>query len=493
MLKACNIEKAFAGTRVLFKVDFSVKKGEVHGLVGENGAGKSTLMNIIAGVCPQDAGDIFFDGAGVFFDHPGAARDAGVGLVHQEPNLCAHLTVAENIFIGRLPEKGVKMVDFGRLYAMADGILKELKAGLKPQDKVGSLSIAKQQIVEIARAISLNCSLLILDEPTSSLTEGEAGILFGIIKQLKEKGISIIYISHRLTEVLNICDRISVLRDGRLINTLEAKAASRESVVGMMVGKHLGFAYPQKNEEVGKELLRIEDFTSEKHFRDISFVLHSGEILGFAGLVGSGRTKLMRAICGIDGRNSGRIYLNGKDIKVRSYSQAIKLGIGYLTEDRKSQGLFFNMDLPSNITAASLHKMKKGIMMDTMREEELSRKYMEALNIKVKDVKQAVANLSGGNQQKIMIARLLSVNPGVIILDEPTRGIDVGAKAEIHKLVRRLAGEGAGVIMVSSDLPEVVGMCDRVIVMHEGSITGVIEKNHLDEQKIMWYASGKIA
>lgn len=489
-----NITKLFPGTRALNNVSFSIRKGEMHALVGENGAGKSTLMNIIGGVLQPDGGHMEFDGESVVFDTPEKSQHAGIGFVHQEMSLCPHMSVAENVYIGRLPKTSIKTIDKNRLYSNCQKQLDMFHCHIKPNDLVSGLNVAEQQIVEIVKAMSLQCKLLILDEPTSSLTETETEVLFKILFELKDKGVSIVYISHRMEEIFKLCDRVSILKDGEYMGTMDVKDTTTEKIINLMVGRNINNLYPEKNKEKAvKEILRVENLTSAKKlFSDISFSLHEGEILGFAGLIGSGRTEVMRAICGIDPIQKGTIYLKNKQISNKSYMQSIKNGIGYLTEDRKTLGLFLRLNVVQNVSAANLFNLKKGLLMDGAKEAKISDEYVDRLKIKVPHLKVAVQNLSGGNQQKVMIAKWLSIKPQIIIMDEPTRGVDVGAKAEIHSLLRELVKSGIGVIVVSSELPEIIGMSDRVLVMHEGRITGEVFPEEMHESTIMTYASGTV-
>jgi len=491
LLEVRGISKAFPGTVALDGVDLSIARGEVHALVGENGAGKSTLMNVIAGVLPFDDGRISFDGKEVRFRNPCEAQRAGIGFVHQELSLCPHLSVAENVYIGRLPHTPAGTIDFAQLSRDCGALLAPFRSSAQSRQRVADLTAADQQIVEIAKALSLDCRLLILDEPTSSLTENETAALFDLIRDLRKRGISILYISHRLAEIFRLCDRISVLRDGRSIGTIAVDTADHDTVIKMMVGRTLGNLYPAKNPEKGRELLRVDALSSEGIFSDISFSLFKGEILGFSGLVGSGRSEVMRALCAIDRSSSGAVYLKGNRVTFRNYYNAISQGLAYLTEDRKSQGLFQNLSISSNATAACLRLICRYLLIRPEREKSLVRDYVGRLNIKLSTVRDPISSLSGGNQQKVLIARWLAVGPKILIMDEPTRGIDVGAKAEIHRLLRELAGQGIGIIVVSSELPEIIGLCDRVIVMHEGTIAGVVQDHEVDEEAIMRYASGK--
>ncbi|MBT2729571.1 sugar ABC transporter ATP-binding protein [Bacillus sp. ISL-75] len=491
LLEMKAISKLFPGTKALSNVNVLVGKGEVHSLVGENGAGKSTLMKIIGGVHQPEEGDIFFEGKKVRFNNPKESQEAGIGLVHQELSLCAHMTVAENIYIGRLPKKKSTMVDYKNLYKSCQEVLDIFKVNFKPNQIVGTLNIAEQQIVEIAKAMSLNCKLLILDEPTSSLTQPEAEVLFEIVEMLKNKGVSILYISHRMDEIFRICDKVTILRDGEYIDTVKTTDITENQIVNMMVGRNIENKYPPKSTSItNKEILKVENLGLNRIFNDINFALYEGEILGFSGIVGAGRTEVMRTVCGIDEKSKGTVYLNGKFLNIKTYNEAIGLGIGYVPEDRKEQGLFLDQSIEKNITAAILKKIKNGLFIKSSKERELSNEYVKRLSIKISDVRQPVEGLSGGNQQKVLLAKWLAIEPKVLILDEPTRGIDIGAKLEIYKLLRELSEKGIGIIIVSSELPEIIGMCDRVAVMHEGKIKDILEKEDLNEEKIMTLASG---
>lgn len=486
-----NITKTFPGTVALSDVSFVVNKSEIHAVVGENGAGKSTLMNIISGSITFDKGEIYLCGKKVNIKSPKDAQQHGISIVHQELALCPHLTVAENIFIGRLPQNSAKVVDYKKLNQMSEECLmlfEEVK--IKPSDKVADLNVAQQQIVEIAKAITFNCKLLILDEPTSALSEADAKILFKIIKDLKSKGISILYISHRLREIFELADVITILRDGKYITTLKCCNTSPDEVVSLMVGREIKEMYPPKNTEIGEEIFRIENICSS-YFEDISFSLKRGEILGFAGLVGAGRTELAQTICGILPKESGQIYLEGKKIDIKSFQDTINNRIGYVTEDRKQFGLFLKLSVLQNVSAIHLKYAYKKLIINRENELNLSQQFVKKLNIKISAFTQLLMNLSGGNQQKVMIAKWLAINPKILILDEPTRGIDVGAKAEIHLLLRELAKSGIGIILISSELPEIIGMCDRVLVMKEGKIVGELVGTQITEENIMHLAAHK--
>ncbi|WPX08483.1 sugar ABC transporter ATP-binding protein [Anaerocellum danielii] len=491
LLRLNGITKTFPGTVALSDVSFSVNRAEIHAVVGENGAGKSTLMNIISGSFLPDKGEIYLEGKKVNIRSPRDAQNLGISIVHQELALCPHLTVAENIYIGRLPQKSGKIVDYKKLNKMSEEILALFdEVNIKPTDKVADLNVAQQQIVEIAKAITFNCKLLILDEPTSALSEADAAVLFKIIRELKSKGISILYISHRLREIFELADRITVLRDGRYITTLNTAETNPNQVVSLMVGREIKEMYPPKSSKIGREVFRVENISSDK-VQNVSFALHEGEILGFAGLVGSGRTELAQTICGILPRHAGEIYLEGKKIEINSFEDAIRHKIGYVTEDRKQYGLFLKLPVAYNVSAIYLKYDYNRLLIDRHMEIGLVQEFVKKLNVKTSSYLQLVMSLSGGNQQKVMIAKWLAINPRILILDEPTRGIDVGAKAEIHNLLRELAKSGIGIILISSEMPEIIGMCDRVLVMREGRITGELSGDKITEENIMQLAAHK--
>ena len=490
-LKVEDITKSFPGTIALSRVKIEVKTGEVHALVGENGAGKSTLMNIISGVFPPDEGRIIFQGKPVRFANPSEAQAAGVGFVHQELALCPHINVAENIYMGRYDKGLFGFIKRRKLYADTAELLKLFKTNIRPEDKVADLNLADQQVVEIAKSLSLKCKLLILDEPTSSLSDSETEILFGIIRKLKGEGISVLYISHRIAEIFEICDRVTIFRDGCYINTFNVAEVTPRQVVESMVGRELHNLYPQKNDKPEETILEVSGLSRQGVFRDISFELRRGEILGIAGLVGSGRTEVARAVCAIDRLDAGEIRYLGNKVRFRNYTDAIRHGLCYLTEDRKQQGLFLNLSVKNNINATIIDNLSRYMLLPSKKEAENANAYVSKLNIKVSNIGQQVNSLSGGNQQKAMIAKWLSVSPAVIFMDEPTRGIDVGAKSEIHNMLRQLSNNGIGVIIISSELPEIIGMCDRVVVMHEGRITGEVQGGEITEKNIIMLASGQ--
>jgi len=492
ILKVENIFKTFPGTKALKDVSLELAEGEVHAIVGENGAGKSTLMNILSGVLQADGGGkIFFDGKEVKFNSPRDAQKKGIGFVHQELSLCPHISVAENIYMGRTPMNKLGFINFRKLYQKTEKILDLFDSDIKAYSIVKNLNIADQQIVEIAKALSLNCKVIIFDEPTSSLNNVESDNLFKIIKNIKQKNIGVLYITHRLAEIYKIADRVTILRDGIRIDSLDVEKTNHEILIEKMVGRNISNLYPEKSKSIKEVIMSVNKFNKKGVFKDINFNLKKGEILGFAGLVGAGRTEVSRAVCGIDAFDGGEVIVEGKKAKINNYKSAIKLGLVYITEDRKNQGLFLKMSVRENISAASLQKVTKNMLIRKFIECANGNKLIKKLNIKVADVEQKMSSISGGNQQKVLFAKWLNIDPRIIIMDEPTRGIDVGAKSEVHKIIRGLVESGIGVIIISSELPEIIGMCDRVIVMHEGKITGEVSNNNITEKNIMLLASKK--
>lgn len=491
VLSVKGIEKSFTGTKALRGVDFSLCKGEIHALVGENGAGKTTLMNIISGVFKPDAGEIYISGKQVEIKNPYEAQKLNISFVHQEIALCEDVTVAENIFMPAINESRSFTVNYKKLYNQAIEILKPL-ANIRPDKQVSELSVSRQQIVEIARALTLKCKVLILDEPTSALSEGESKALFEILHALKNKGIGIIYISHRMGEVFSECDRVTVLRDGNYLGTYNIKDVDRKDIINKMVGREIDDTYPNKKKIRYAEdevLFEVQDFCASK-FKNISFKLFKGEVLGIAGLIGSGRSELAQSICGLRLVKKGKAYYKGNELRLNSPGESIKKGIVYLTEDRKIDGLFLDLSIMKNISAMDISQISENYLIRNNLEEKQANNYVKIFDIKCRGVQQTVRSLSGGNQQKVLVSKLLTVNPKVIFMDEPTRGIDVGAKAQMYKLIRELANQGVGIILISSELPEVVGMSDRVIVMHEGEKSGELIENNINEKEIIHLASG---
>jgi len=475
ILEMRNITKTFPGVVALDGVSLQVKKGEVHALIGENGAGKSTLMKILNGVYQADEGDIFLNGVETRIKDTTDAKQKGIGLVFQEFNLVDSLSVSENIFMNRL-KKTKGRIDWKGIDKEAQKLLDGYEFNFSATEKVENLSAAQKQLVEIAKVLSYNAKIVVMDEPTSSLTSNETEILFGIIEKLKKESVSIIFISHKLEEVFRLCDTTTVLRDGKVIDTKNTKDFSRDEIIEKMVGRSVSAEYPKKQCEIGETILKVEGLTRKGIVNDISFELHRGEILGFAGLVGSGRTETAEAIFGAEKMDSGNIWINGKKTEIHSTSQGKSEGIGLLTEDRKETGLVLNYDLVKNISITNLEKIKKRRFLSKKKETEQTTALSVELNVKTPSMKQLAMNLSGGNQQKVVFAKWLFSDVEILILDEPTRGIDVGAKYEIYQLMNKLAESGKAIIMISSELPEVLGMSDRVVVLSGGEKVGELSK-----------------
>lgn len=491
LLEAIGITKQFPGTLALDGVQLELLPGEIHAVVGENGAGKSTLMKILAGVSTADAGEIRFEGTPVSPASPREALLLGIAIVHQELSLVPTLTVAENIFPGRLPTNRFGMVRYGQLFREAGYVLQKLNVAVDPHTPVEMLSIATQQLIEITKALSLNCKVLILDEPTSALTDHEADMLLAFLRRLAADGVGILYISHKLNEIFATADRVTVLRDGQYVGTEKISDITPDSVIRMMVGRELGNMYPQKSERQGVPLLEVRNLRLPDSQARNNFILYEGEILGFAGLIGSGRSELARAIFGAEPKVEGEILLNGEPVMIDSPKKAIALGLGYLPEDRKAAGLFLDMSVKLNMAAAVIDEVSSGLMVSPRKERTLAEQYVQRLDISTAGIEQEIRRLSGGNQQKTLVAKWLAIKPKILIVDEPTRGIDVGAKKAIHFLLRALAESGVGVIMISSELPEVLGMSDRILVMHENAIVAEYHSENATEEKIIRSASGK--
>lgn len=492
ILEIRGVSKSFGSNQVLSDVSMDVRKGEIHALCGENGAGKSTLMNIVSGIHQRDSGDVILDGEEVHFHNTRESVSKGIGFVHQELALCQDLTVAENMWMWSMPNR-FGFIDHKELYRKTDNILKNFNADFKSSDKVEKLSVAQQQIAEIAKALSLNAKLIILDEPTSSITDSEAENLFRMVRDLRDKGMGIVYISHRMNEVFTLCDRVTVLRDGCMIKTLNIAETTQDEVITSMVGREISDFYPPKtavpkDEQV--ELLRADNFCGTG-FHDIGFTLKKGRILGFSGLIGAGRSELMQALCGIGGYRSGKLYYKGKEIHHRRYTDAIKNKICYLTEDRKKNGIFLEMSVKRNISAATLKEISRAGFINDKAETNLADNEIKRMNVKTQNRELLLRSLSGGNQQKAMIGKWMAVSPEIIIMDEPTRGIDVGAKSEIHFMLRKLCNEGMGVIVISSEMPEIIGLCDDIVVMHEGKCMGMIVDDEITENNLILMATGK--
>jgi len=486
ILEAKGIRKRFFATQALDGVSLAVEPGTVHAVVGENGAGKSTLMNVIGGVYQPDEGEVYLEGARAHFRSPDDALRMGIGFVHQEIALCQHISVAENIFMPTV--RGFGLVDFKGIHAKTEALLGDFEghARIDPREKVRELGVSQQQVIEIVKALSVNCKVIIFDEPTAALTESETESLFRIIGTLKKKGLGVLYISHRLAEIYRIADTVTVLRDGKLIQTARVADIDQVTLVSKMVGRDLKDIYPEKCASPSrKNLLEVRGLSNGELFSDVSFELREGEILGFAGLVGSGRTEVARTICGLLKKTAGTVALAGEELEPRNYRDAIKKGIVYLTENRALEGLFLDLSIAKNISVMDLDRVATMSLIQQKAEVGLAERYVGEMQIKLASVNQKANSLSGGNQQKVLISKLLSVAPKVVIMDEPTRGIDIGAKAQIYHLLRKLASEGVGVIMISSELPEVIGTCDRVAVMYEGRVCEVLEGEDVNEHAII--------
>lgn len=480
-----NVSKTFPGVKALQDVTLDVKKGEVLALMGENGAGKSTLIKILAGVYSKNSGRIIFDGKEIDITSPVVSQHLGISVIFQELNLLPNLSIAENIFMGREKSTMKFFLDKKRTKKEALKLMNEVGLYCDPHTLVQDLPLSQRQMVEVAKALSLNAKLIIMDEPTSSLTDRETETLFGIINKLKSNGVSVIFVSHKMNEVQRISDRVHILRDGAYIGCLEKEDVTEDKIIQMMVGRKLESIFNKAHAHIGDVVFEVKGLSTEKLLKDISFSLRKGEILGFAGLVGAGRTEVMRAIFGVDKRTKGKIFVEGKEARINSPKDAIRLGIGLVPEDRKKQGLILGMSVKKNITLPGLNLVSKGFFLKRQKEDKVSDTYIERLTIKTPHRDQEVANLSGGNQQKVVVSKWLATSPKVLIVDEPTRGIDVGAKKEIHSLMSSLAAKGVAIIMISSELPEILGMSDRIIVMHDGRIKGELDRANASQERIM--------
>ena len=493
ILQMEDIDKSFPGVHALDHVHFDVKRGEVHALMGENGAGKSTLMKVLTGIYTKDSGTITYEGKEVCFNGTREAQDAGVVIVHQELNMVGHLTVAQNIFIGREFKKGLK-IDDKKMIEESKKLFDRLHIDIDPTATMSDLTVGKQQMCEIAKAISHEAKVIIFDEPSAALTETEIQELFKIIRDLREQQLGIVYISHRMDEIKVITDRVTVMRDGGYVGTLITKDCTKEDIINMMVGRVI-YEDPKTESACPKDapvVLKVEHLNAGKMVQDVSFELKKGEILGFSGLMGAGRTETARAIFGADPKESGDIYINGQKVEINSPEDAVKHGIGYLSEDRRRFGIVVQKTVAENTTLSTLEKYMKGLLIDKKAEHKVTQEYVDSLATKTPSVDQLVVNLSGGNQQKVVIAKWLCRDSEILIFDEPTRGIDVGAKNEIYKLMNRLASEGKSIIMISSEMTEILRMSDRIIVMCEGRITGELGIEEVSQEKIMSMATRDI-
>ncbi len=486
ILQMKDIDKSFPGVHALDHVSLEVKRGEVHALMGENGAGKSTLMKVLTGIYKKDSGTITYKGKEVEFHNTREAQDNGVVIVHQELNMVGDLTVAQNIFIGREPRKGFR-IDDKKMIEDSKALFDRLHIEIDPTEKMSELTVGKQQMCEIAKAISHNAELIIFDEPSAALTEKEIEDLFVIIRDLREHGLGIIYISHRMDEIKVITDRVTVMRDGGYVGTLITEECTKEDIINMMVGRVI-YEKPKEKSHVPDDapvVLKVEHLNAGKMVQDVSFELRKGEILGFSGLMGAGRTETARAIFGADAKQSGDIYVNGEKVEINSPEDAVKHGIGYLSEDRRRFGIVVGKSIIENSTMATLEDYMSGVFINKKKEKEITERYIKELDTKTPSSDQLVVNLSGGNQQKVVIAKWLVRNSDILIFDEPTRGIDVGAKNEIYKLMNKLASEGKSIIMISSEMTEILRMSDRIVVMCEGKKTGEVKIEEATQELIM--------
>lgn len=484
-----GISKVFGSNRVLVDIDLTLQRGEIVSLLGENGAGKSTLIKILGGIYAADGGEICIDGEKKHITTAAAARENGVRIIHQEIVLVPHRTIAANIFLGREPRTALGLVDYKKMVRETGSILEEFGIDLDPDAMVCDLSLGHQQQVEIVKAVSANAKIVVMDEPTSSLSEGETEILFRIIEKLKNKGVGIIYISHRLDELFKISDRIMVLRDGMMINTVPVETARREELINMMVGRVLDQYYVKTKNKIRGMALEVKKLENKKLFHDINFNVHYGEIVGFSGLVGAGRTEVMKSCFGAIPHESGQVFLEEREVSIKRPRDAMRAGIAYVPEDRRGEGLVLLNDVEFNMGLANIRNLVKGVHVRKNAWKRIVREYVEKFRIKITSPQQKTGRLSGGNQQKVVLGKWLAIKPKVIILDEPTRGIDVGSKAEIYSIINDLAAQGTAIIIVSSDLPEIINMCDRAYIMSEGHITGELTAEEFSQERIMTFST----
>ncbi len=488
LLTMKNIHKSFPGVYALNSVDFQLRAGEVHALLGENGAGKSTLIKVLAGIYTADQGEIIIEGKKAVIDSVRAAQQSGIAVIHQELVLVPYMTVAENIFLGREPVVG-KFVNTARMNREAQELLDMYDMRIDAETTVGKLTIAQQQMVEIVKAISYNSKILVMDEPTSSISDKEVNFLFETMRALTKKGVGIIYISHKMSELEQICDRVTVMRDGTYVGTEAVKETTKDKLISMMVGRELTNYYIRDYAEPGEVVLKCDHISDGKMAKDASFELRKGEIVGFSGLVGAGRSEVMKCIFGLSREATGDIYIEGRKVAIKSPADAMKHGIALVPEDRKFEGIYKVQNIRFNTTIEVLNQFIKGIFVDHEKEETITQKYIDMMSTKTPSQEQLIGNLSGGNQQKVMVGRWLATAPKILILDEPTRGIDVGAKSEIYAIMNQLAKEGMSVLMISSELPEIINMSDRIYVMCNGRVTGCLDHGEVTQEKIMELAA----
>lgn len=491
LLEMTQIQKSFSGVQVLTDAGFSLDRGEVHALMGENGAGKSTLMKILGGIYRKDGGRVMVSGVERDISNPREATGLGIAMIHQELNLIPHLSVMENLFLGREFVFGrTGWIRWNRMKAEAKKWLEQLEMDLDPSAQTGDLSVGQQQMVEIAKALSLEAKILVLDEPTAALTNREIESLFNVIRSLKKQGVGMIYISHRMEEIFEICDRITVMRDGETVGTRISSETDMNELVRMMVGREIKNRYPRNPVPPGEERLSVEGLTRKGEVKDVTFSIRQGEIVGLAGLMGAGRTETADLLFGIRKPDGGTIRIDGQEVRIRRPEDAIRHGIAYVTEDRKQEGLVLPLSVRENLSLPNLPSLSSWGVIHRQKEARLTEETVKTLSVKTSGPEQEVRTLSGGNQQKVVIGKWLATSPRVLILDEPTRGVDIGAKEEIYRLMDRLAREGLAILLISSDLPEVLGMSDRVLVMHEGRVTGRFEKGEATQENVMRAASG---
>ena len=485
-----GINKAFGSNQVLKNAGFFLKDGEIHALMGENGAGKSTLMKILTGVYTKDAGTVLVDGQEVTYKSPQEAEKAGIVFIYQEMNSLFDLTVEENLFMGKEITKGFGICDKKAMRAKAREVMERMGVNIDVGAVMSDLSVGQQQMVEICKALMADAKVIIMDEPTAALTASETRGLFEVINSLRKKGVSIVYISHRMEEIFELCDRITVLRDGEYVGTENIAEIDLDHVVQMMIGRTIGERFPKRESHIGAEVLRVEGLTSGKLFKDVHFNVRAGEVLGVSGLMGAGRTEIMQAIFGNLPIVSGKVFIEGKEVHIKNPKQAIEAGIGFITEDRKTEGLLLEKSIAENIELCNLGKVSKNHVLSKSKGAALVKKGIEEFRIRCFGPDHECHNLSGGNQQKVVLAKWIYTDPKILILDEPTRGVDIGAKKEIYSVINDMAARGVAVIMVSSELPEVLGMSDRIMVVHEGHVTGIIDGKTADQAKVMTLATG---
>lgn len=485
-----NIHKAFGTNQVLSGVDFELKEGEVHALMGENGAGKSTLMNILIGLHQRDQGTIEIGGKETYFGSPKEAEQLGLTFIHQELNVWPEMTVLDNLFIGKEISSSMGLLNTKQMKALASEQFAKLSVDIPLEHPAGECSVGQQQMIEIAKALMTEAKVIIMDEPTAALTEREIQKLFEVIRSVQKNGVSVVYISHRMEEIFTICDRITIMRDGRTVDTKAIPETNFDEVVRKMVGRELTERYPSRHPKYGEVVLEVREANRKGLFENVSFDVKAGEVLGFSGLMGSGRTEIMRTIFGLDRLDSGEIKIRGKKVNIRKPADAVKHGIGFITEDRKDEGLVLDFSIRENMALTNLFSFSSKGFISNTKEQEFVDTLIKRLQIKTQSSETAARNLSGGNQQKVVIAKWVGIGPSVLILDEPTRGVDVGAKREIYQLMNELTDRGVAIIMVSSELPEVLGMSDRIAVVHEGHITGVLPKEQATQEHIMTLATG---